>query len=99
MEATREKLVSDFKELIDDAEELLRVTAGQVGETATAVRQRVDERLQEAKRSLTEAEGLLLDKGREAAKSADAYVKENPWNAVGIAAGVGLVIGLLARRR
>ena len=98
MEATREKLVSDLKVLIDDAEELLKATANQAGEKVATVRQRIEQSLDESKRSLAEAEDLLLDTGKEAAKAADVYVRENPWNAVGIAAGIGLVLGLLIRR-
>ena len=33
------------------------------------------------------------------AKTTDTYVHENPWRAVGIAAGVGLLLGLLIGRR
>ena len=99
MEATRERLVSDFKVLINDAEELLKVTTGQAGEAIDTVRRRIEQSLEEGKQSLAEAEVILLNKGREAAKTADVYVRENPWNAVSIAAGVGLVVGLLMRRR
>ena len=98
MEATREKLVSDLKVLIDDAEELLKATANQAGEKVATVRQRIEQSLHEGKQSLAEAEDVLLDSGKEAAKAADIYVRENPWNAVGIAAGIGLVLGLLIRR-
>ena len=99
MEATRDELLSDFKALIGDAEALLRATKDQAGETVTAVRQRIEQRLEEGKKSVAEAEVLLLEKTKEAAKSADVYVRENPWNAVGIAAGVGLVVGLLVARK
>ena len=99
MEVTRERLISDFKVLINDAEELLRATAGQAGGTIDTVRRRFEQSLEEGKQSLAEAEVLLVNKGREAAKTADVYVRENPWNAVSIAAGVGLVVGLLMRRR
>ena len=99
MDVTRERLISDFKVLIDDAEELLRATAGQAGGTIDTVRRRIEQSLEEGKHSLAEAEVLLLNKGREAAKTADVYVRENPWNAVGIAAGIGLVVGLLAGRK
>ena len=99
MEARRERLVSDFKVLINDAEELLKVTTGQAGEAIETVRRRIEQSLEEGKQSLAEAEVILLNKGREAAKTADVYVRENPWNAVSIAAGVGLVVGLLMRRR
>ena len=99
MDATRDELLSEFKALISDAEALLRATTDQAGETVTAVRHRIEQRLEEGKKSVAEAEVLLLEKTKEAAKSAEIYVRENPWNAVGIAAGVGLVVGLLMRRR
>jgi len=99
MEATRDELLSEFKALIDDAEALLRATTGQAGEAVAAARQRIEQRLEEGKRSVAEAEVLLLERTREAAKTADVYVRENPWNAVGIAAGIGLVVGLLAGRK
>ena len=99
MEATRDELLSEFKALIGDAEALLKATTDQAGETITAVRQRIEQRLEEGKKSVAEAEALLLEKSKEAAKSADVYVRENPWNAVGIAAGVGLVVGLLVARK
>lgn len=97
-EATREKLISDFKALVADSEELLKATASQAGEKASAARQRIEERLQEANKTISEAEGILIDKTREMAKVADDYVRQNPWGAVGIATGIGLVLGLLLRR-
>ncbi|MGH7830756.1 MAG: DUF883 family protein [Candidatus Binatia bacterium] len=97
-QATKDKLVSDFKVLLGDAEELLKVTASQAGERVTAARQRIEQSLQDGKRTLAETEDFIADKSREAARAADAYVRENPWNAVGIAAGIGLVLGLLIRR-
>ena len=98
-EVTKEKLVSDLKVVVEDAEELLKITAGQVGEKATELRGKLQERLKDAKRHLAEAEKLLLDKTKEAAKATDHFVHEHPWKAVGIAAGVGLIIGLLISRR
>ena len=99
MEATRDELLSEFKALIGDAEALLKATTDQAGETVAAVRQRIEQRLEEGKKSVAEAEVLLFEKTKEAARNAEDYVRENPWNAVGIAAGVGLVVGLLMRRR
>ena len=66
MEATRERLVSDFKVLINDAEELLKVTTGQAGEAIDTVRRRIEQSLEEGKQSLAEAEVILLNKGRDA---------------------------------
>ncbi len=98
MEVTKEKLLADFKVLVADTEELLKATANQAGERATVARQRIGNSLEEAKKSLNEAENLLIGKTKEATKKAEVYVRENPWNALGIAAGAGLLFGLLIRR-
>ena len=97
-EAAREKLVGDLKTLIGDAEELLKASATQAGEKFSVARQKIEQSLVEGKKSLADAEKLLVKKGKEAADIADDYVRENPWGAVGIAAGIGLVLGLLIKR-
>lgn len=96
---TKEKLVQDFKVVVSDAEELLRATASQAGEKVAAAREKVQESLHRAKVKLAEAEEILIDKGKQAARVTDEYVHDNPWKAVGIAAGIGFVIGLLMGRR
>jgi len=96
---TREKLMQDVKIVISDAEELLRATASQAGEKVSAAREKVQESLHQAKVKLAEAEDVLIDKGKQAAKVTDEYVHDHPWRAVGIAAGIGLLIGLLIGRR
>jgi ElaB/YqjD/DUF883 family membrane-anchored ribosome-binding protein len=63
------------------------------------MRAKVGESLAVAKVKMTEAEQAALVKAKAAAEATDTYVHENPWQAVGIAAGVGLVIGLLIGRR
>jgi ElaB/YqjD/DUF883 family membrane-anchored ribosome-binding protein len=95
--SSRDRLVSDFKSLVADAEELLRATASQAGDKIGVARQKIEQSLIEGKKALADAEKNLMQKSKEAADVADDYVRENPWNAVGIAAGVGLVIGLLIR--
>ena len=97
-EAAKEKLVGDLKSLIGDAEELLKASANQAGEKFSVARQKIEQSLVEGKKSLADAEKLLVKKSKEAADVADDYVRENPWGAVGIAAGIGLVLGLLIRR-
>ena len=98
-DVTREKLVADLKVVVADAEELLRATASQAGEKVSAARERIQASLATAKVKLGEAERALLEKTKEAAKAADEYVHENPWQAVGIAAAAGLVLGILISRR
>lgn len=98
-QANKDKLIADFKVVIADAEEILRVTAGQAGEKMADLREKAQARLTEAKIKLAEAEAIIVDKAKAAGRAADDYVHDNPWRAVGIAAGVGLVIGLLIGRR
>jgi ElaB/YqjD/DUF883 family membrane-anchored ribosome-binding protein len=99
VDVSKDQLVRDFKILVADAESLLKATAGQSGEAVAAMRTKVGESLAVAKVKLSEAEQLALEKAKAAAAATDEYVHEHPWHAVGIAAGVGLVIGLLIGRR
>ncbi len=96
---TKDKLVQDLKAVISDAEELLRATASQAGEKVTAAREKIQDSLHRAKAKLAAAEDILIDKGKLAARAADEYVHDHPWRAVGIGAGIGLIIGLLISRR
>ena len=96
---SREKLTSDLRVVISDAEELLRATAGQVGEKAVVARERIQESLRVAKDKLARAEDAMIDRTRAAARATDDYVHDHPWGAVGIAGAVGLVLGMLISRR
>lgn len=95
----RDKLMADLKVVLADAEELLKLTANQAGERVGAARERVQASLEKAKVRLAELEGLAAERTRIAAKATDEFVHEHPWKAVGIAAGVGLIVGLLIGRR
>jgi ElaB/YqjD/DUF883 family membrane-anchored ribosome-binding protein len=98
-EVTKEQLMADFRVVINDAEALLKATANQTGDKLTAARAKVEESLQVARARLAEAQSAIVAKTKAAAKATDAYVHENPWNAVGIAAAVGLLVGILIGRR
>ncbi|MCB2007841.1 MAG: DUF883 domain-containing protein, partial [Rhodoferax sp.] len=91
----QQKLVTDMKTVIADAEDILQATADQAGEKVATLRARIEERLRGAKLRLGEAEAALVAKTRAAARATDNYVHESPWTAVGIAAGVGLLVGLI----
>jgi ElaB/YqjD/DUF883 family membrane-anchored ribosome-binding protein len=102
MEATdinTDKLVSDMKVVIADADELLRATAGQAGEKVAAARARIQDSMDAAKIKLAELSEASAEKAKAAARATDDYVHEHPWQAVGIAALVGLVLGTLICRR
>jgi ElaB/YqjD/DUF883 family membrane-anchored ribosome-binding protein len=98
-EVNEGQLITDFKAVVADAEALLMATANQGGEKVAEMRAKVEGSLMTAKARMAEAQVALIARTKEAAKATDEYVHENPWKAVGVAAGVGLVIGLLIGRR
>lgn len=98
-DVTSEQLIADFKVVVADAEALLQATANQGGEKLAEVRARATESLKVAKARLADAQAAMVARAKAAAQATDAYVHENPWQAVGAAAGVGLVIGYLIGRR
>lgn len=97
--AHKEKLMSDLKLVIADAEELLKLTAGQVGDKASEMRLRMQDRLDKAKVELANLQEMAVARAKDAGRAADNYVHDNPWTAIGIAAGVGVVLGMLISRR
>jgi len=94
----RGKLMEELKAIVTDAEELVKATANQTEERITAARAKAEESLKAAKARLAEQEGAVMAKTRAAAKATEDYVRANPWKAVGIAAGAGFVLCLLATR-
>nr|MBL8412454.1 DUF883 domain-containing protein [Dechloromonas sp.] len=97
--ANKDKLVSDLKVVISDTEELLRATAGAAGEKVGDLRERLGIRLRDAKERLVDLEVAVIDKTKAAARATDDFVHEEPWKAVGVAAAVGLALGVLIGRR
>jgi ElaB/YqjD/DUF883 family membrane-anchored ribosome-binding protein len=95
----KDKLMSDLRVVIADAEELLRMTADQAGDSATELRARIETRLNEAREQLAELQDSALTQVKAVGHMTDAFVHENPWKSIGIASGIGLVIGLLISRR
>ena len=98
-QVTKEKLKEDLKAVVADAEELVKATANQTEERIATARVKAGESLKAAKAWLAEEEGAVKAKTKAAAKAADAYVRADPWKAVGIAAVAGLFLGILAARR
>lgn len=97
-EVTKEQLIADFKTVVADAEALLKATANEGGEELAAVRAKAEESIMAVKAKMAEEQAALLVKTKEAAMATDVYVHDHPWTAVGVAAGVGMVVGLLGSR-
>ena len=98
-QVSTEKLMRDLRAVVIDAEELLKATAAQTGERVDKVRAKAEESLRTARNRLQEMGDNAQTQAREAAREVEQQVRENPWTAVGIAAGVGLVLGILIGRR
>jgi len=94
-----EKLGTDLKVVLADVEALLKQAADSTGQQAAELRERAAENLHRASLRLSEARVAAAEKSRAAARRADDWVHENPWAAVGAAAGVGFLLGMLVSRR
>ena len=99
LQLSKEKLMNDLHQGIADAEEMLKLTASQTSESAVQLRERVRERMVKAKAELVHLQQVTVEKAKAAGHATDVYVHENPWKSIGIAAGIGLVVGLLISRR
>ena len=97
-DVSKEKLMQDLQQVVSDAEELLRATAGQAGDKVSAARERIEESVAAARVRLAVTQEAMLEKTRQAARATDEYVHDNPWRAVGIGAAAGLVVGMLILR-
>lgn len=95
---TPEDILEDLRAVVRDAEALLRATEGQAGEKISEVRDRVRSTLDDARERLKEAGVDAGERTRAAARTADTYVHENPWLVIGVAAGLGFLIGRAGRR-
>ena len=90
---------NDMKTLVKDAQDLLREAGMASGEKAEELRAKGLALLDAAMEKAHEVQIVALEKGKVAAQTTDQFVHEHPWKAVGIAAGIGLVVGMLISRR
>ena len=94
-EVSTDKLVTDLKRVVRDSEELLQASAGAVGEKAHEMRERLSRTLESAKATCRRVE----DKAIEGAKATDKVIREHPYESIGVAFGIGLLVGVLVTRK
>ena len=94
-EVSTEKLVGDLKVIAHDTEELLKASAGQMGEKAHEARARLTAALESAKAACRRLEERAI----ESAKATDKVIREHPYQSIGAAFGIGLLIGVLVTRK
>ena len=97
--SAKQKLAQDLRTTMDDVEELLRLTAGQVGERMGEVRTRLQSSLADSRTHLANLQAEAVERGKQMTADAEVYVRDNPWKVIGIVGLVGLVIGALIARR
>ena len=95
MDKQTQAIRNDMGTLAEDARALMAATADVAGDKVGDARKRLAAALENGK----ELYGRVREKAIEGAKAADQTVRENPYQAIGIALGVGALIGYLVARR
>ena len=93
------EMESDVNRAISGAEDMLAQAANSTGEKAAELRGRALEQLNALRARLQDAHAAALRQSKAAARATDDYVHDHPWRSIGVAAGVGVLIGLLIARR
>jgi ElaB/YqjD/DUF883 family membrane-anchored ribosome-binding protein len=96
---SKNQLIADFKNLVADAEEMLRSTSNLTDAAVTAARSKFEKQWAQAKIKLDNAQNHITEYERQATTFTKHYVRDHPWTAAGVAGGIGLVVGLLLSRR
>jgi len=97
--AKAEALARDFKNVVADAEELLEALGSDGDAKIKAMKSRVQTSLNQAREHLGELQSNVVAQAKAAAGATDEYVHQNPWQAVGVSAVIGGLIGYLIGRR
>ena len=95
----RERVVADIIALTHDAEELLKATASDASDKAREARARISATLERAKASYANFQDHTLSAAKDAAKKADTVIREHPYESIGIAFGIGLLLGVVVSRK
>jgi ElaB/YqjD/DUF883 family membrane-anchored ribosome-binding protein len=95
----RERVKADLKSLARDAEDLLRATAGDVSEKAKEFRSRVTAALEQAKATCENMREQTAATARATVKKANTAIRTHPYESLGLAFGIGLLIGVLVTRK
>jgi ElaB/YqjD/DUF883 family membrane-anchored ribosome-binding protein len=93
------RVSGEFNSFLADIEELIKATTSLTGEDLTRAKAKLNARILKAKESVDEMSGVIADRARSTAKITDGYVHEQPWQAIGIGAALGLLIGFVLANR
>jgi len=95
----RDQLATDFQRVMEDIDALLSAGGTKVEGEVKAIRERLRDRLDDARMKVSDLQHEGIERARRAARDTDEYVHEHPWHAVGVGAAIGLLVGVLLGRR
>lgn len=95
----QDTLLDEFQTLVSDTEKLLQHSASLAGEQAESLREDIRTSLDRARETLQRAETGLREQGKIAVDATEDYVHKHPWQALGLSAAIGVLVGLLLSRR
>jgi ElaB/YqjD/DUF883 family membrane-anchored ribosome-binding protein len=99
IDAALAALTREFHSLVADVEDLVQATGALTGEELARAKLKLQARVSAARSYIGDVAGDMTDRARGGVKSADAYVRAQPWRAIGITAAAGLLLGFLLGRR
>ena len=94
-----DKIASDLHALVEDVESLLKGTAGQADSKLDEIRNRLAGTVANARVTCRDLKSKASSQVRQGIETTDATVRAHPWESVGVAFAVGLVVGVLIGRR
>jgi len=97
-EAAISSVAREFKNFVADVEDLIQSTTSLNGEDLARVKAKLQARVAAAKQSVQSIGAPLIDRARNTVRATDGYVREQPWQALGIVAGASLLVGYLVGR-
>jgi len=97
--AARDALADSLRQIVAEAEQWMKSAQAEGGASVDDARARMESRLRDAKAKLADHADDALLQARAAARQADDAVHAHPYAAMGVAAGVGVLVGLLLARR
>ncbi len=95
----RERIMADLRALAGDAEALLRATADDASDKAKATRERLSAAIEKAKTTCDELQNRGIESAKAAVKRADDTIRGHPYESIAIAFGLGLLIGIVLKRK
>ncbi len=95
---SRSALSGEFHDLIEDIEDFVKNTTALTGQDLARAKAKLNERVAAARVRVDELGGEIADRARATARTTDSYVHDHPWQAIGIGAAIGLLVGVVISR-